>query len=62
MSEIAPLIIGSEKLASIFGQWPSFHDAEVHELHLARGHIDTENQVYHFSEFNDKASSLVDYQ
>jgi hypothetical protein len=48
MSEIAPLIIGSEKLTSIFGQWPSFHDAEVHELHLARGHIDTENQVYEF--------------
>ena len=25
MSEIASLIVGSEKLTSIFGRWPSFH-------------------------------------
>jgi hypothetical protein len=48
MSEIAPLIIGSEKLTSIFGGWPSFHDAKVHELHFQRGHIDTEAKVYEF--------------
>jgi hypothetical protein len=48
MSEIAPLIIGSGKLTPIFGQWPSFHDAEVHELHFERGHIDTEESVYEF--------------
>jgi len=48
MSEIAPLIIGSEKLTSIFDEWPSFHDAEVHELHFVQGHIDTEDQVYEF--------------
>ena len=34
MSEIASLIVGSEKLTSIFGRWPSFHDAEIHDLHL----------------------------
>jgi hypothetical protein len=38
MPEIAPLITGSEKLTSIFGRWPSFHDAEIHELHFHRGH------------------------
>jgi hypothetical protein len=48
MSEIASLIIGSEKLTSIFGRWPSFHDAEVHEIQLERGHIDTEAHLYHF--------------
>jgi hypothetical protein len=48
MSEIAPLIIGSEKLTPIFGQWPSFHDAEVHELHFERGYIDTQESVYEF--------------
>jgi Immunity protein 50 len=48
MSEIAPLIVGSEKLTSIFGGWPSFHDAEVHELHFHRGHVDTDNNLYEF--------------
>jgi hypothetical protein len=48
MSEIATLIVGSEKLTSIFGRWPSFHDAEVHEIHFERGHIDAGAQVYEF--------------
>jgi len=48
MSEIAALILGSERLTSIFGRWPSFHDAEVHELLFRRGHIDTEAKVYEF--------------
>ena len=37
MANIETLIDGSEKLTSIFGRWPSFHDAEVVELHLWRG-------------------------
>ncbi|HYT21112.1 MAG TPA: Imm50 family immunity protein [Candidatus Polarisedimenticolia bacterium] len=48
MSEIASLIVGSEKLTSIFGRWPSFHDAEIHDLHLQRGYINPEDQVYEF--------------
>ena len=48
MSEIASLIAGSEKLTSIFGRWLSFHDAEIHELHLQRGYITPEDQVYEF--------------
>jgi hypothetical protein len=48
MSEIAALIVSSEKLTDIFGRWPSFHDAEVHELNFKRGHIDTDAQVYDF--------------
>jgi hypothetical protein len=48
MPEIESLIVGSEKLTSIFGRWPSFHDAEVHELLFQRGHIDTDAGVYEF--------------
>lgn len=48
MSDIARLIIGREKLTSIFGRWPSFHDAEVYELHFWRGHIDTDAKIYDF--------------
>jgi hypothetical protein len=54
MSDIAALILGSEKLTSIFGRWPSFHDAEVHEIQLERGHIDTENGVYEFPRLTAK--------
>jgi hypothetical protein len=37
MANIDTLIEGSEKLTSIFGFWPSFHDAEVVDLQLWRG-------------------------
>ena len=37
MANIETFIEASEKLTSIFGRWPSFHDAEVVELHLWRG-------------------------
>lgn len=33
-------IKGSEKLISVFGFWPSFHDAEVHSFVLDRSGID----------------------
>ena len=33
----AELIGGSERVTSIFGTWPSFHDAEVLRLTLDRG-------------------------
>jgi hypothetical protein len=35
-AEIVANIQESEKLTKIFGRWPSFHDAEVHELRLSR--------------------------
>jgi Immunity protein 50 len=57
MSEIASLIAGSEKLTSIFGQWPSFHDADVHELHFQRGHIDEDVEVYEFPHLTVKSIS-----
>jgi hypothetical protein len=37
MSDIEKYIGGSEKLTTIFGRWPSFHDAEVIDLHLREG-------------------------
>ena len=45
---IESLIVGSEKLTGIFGYWPSFHDAEVQELHFWRGNIETERGIYDF--------------
>jgi hypothetical protein len=59
MSEIVPLIIGSEKPSSIFGRWPSFHDAEVHELNFQRGHIDREDKIYESPCLNGKTSSVA---
>lgn len=31
-----PNIPGSEEIISWYGEWPSFHDAEILELHLER--------------------------
>ena len=36
MVPIESLVHGREKLLAIFGRWPSFHDAEVMEIHLSR--------------------------
>jgi hypothetical protein len=36
---IESLIDGTEKLRAFFDAWPCFHDAEVIELHLWRGHV-----------------------
>ena len=32
MPDASAQIVGSEQLTRIFGGWPSFHDAEVHEM------------------------------
>lgn len=42
MANIETHIEGNEKLTVIFGFWPSFHDAEVVDLHLWRGDAITE--------------------
>jgi len=39
MVGIESFIKGSEKLTSIYGSWPSFHDAEVIELQYWRGDV-----------------------
>jgi hypothetical protein len=36
---IESLVEGAEKLRAFYGAWPCFHDAEIIELHLWRGHI-----------------------
>ncbi len=33
------VVAGHERLTGIYGKWPSFHDAEVVDLHLWRGHV-----------------------
>ena len=48
MNNIESFIQGSEKLTNIFGYWPSFHDAEVHELNFRRREIETERNIYVF--------------
>lgn len=48
MSSIESLIRGSDKLTRIFGFWPTFHDAEVFDLHLWRGVIDSDKGIYNF--------------
>ena len=37
---VEALIKGSERLTSVFGYWPSFHDAEIIWLRLHRAHTD----------------------
>lgn len=39
MDSIETLVVNSSKLTNIFGHWPSFHDAEVIDLHLRLGDI-----------------------
>ena len=48
MSNIESLIKGSEKLTESFGYWPTFHDAEVLELHFWRGRVDADKGIYNF--------------
>jgi hypothetical protein len=48
MPDIAPFIQDSQKLTSIFGYWPSFHDAEIIELHFWRGDVDADKKRYVF--------------
>jgi hypothetical protein len=36
-----PTIKGSEKIISVFGYWPSFHDAEILEVSLHRKFVGT---------------------
>lgn len=48
MTNIETRIEGSEKLIGIFGYWPSFHDAEVIDLHFWPGDVNPEEERYIF--------------
>ena len=48
MAGIESLIAGSDKLTTVFGYWPSFHDAEVLELHFVRGNVQPQKGIYDF--------------
>jgi hypothetical protein len=48
MGGIEAKISGSEKLTSIFGYWPSFHDAEIIDVHFWRGDVNPEKEKYLF--------------
>lgn len=45
---IAALIENSKKLIEIFHYWPTFHDAEVIDLHLWRGDVEPQAGRYVF--------------
>jgi len=47
-THIETFIEGSEKLTKIFGYWPTFHDAEVFDLHFWRGDVDPDDGRYVF--------------
>lgn len=42
------VVASHQLLTSIFGQWPSFHDAEVVDLHLWRGNVEPDRGTYIF--------------
>src|SRR6266700_8177774 len=48
MTDVGPLAESGEKLTRLFGGWPSFHDAEILELHLDRGHVEPEKNLHEF--------------
>jgi hypothetical protein len=54
MTNIETQIEGNEKLIHIFGHWPSFHDAEVIDLHLWRDDSGTERSHPRFPVFTSK--------
>ena len=41
-------IEGHEKLTQVFGYWPTFHDAEIIDMHLWRGDVDCAAKRYVF--------------
>ncbi len=54
VNESDKLVEASERLTSIFGCWPSFHDAEVIEFNLWRGDVDADAQRYVFPTLTTK--------
>jgi hypothetical protein len=48
VANIEALIVGGDKLTRIFGYWPTFHDAEILELHFSRGNVQPDKGIYHF--------------
>ncbi len=51
---IETLIEDSDKLSNIFGYWPTFHDAEVLDLHFWRGDVPPDAGRYEFPVFSVK--------
>ena len=48
MSESVKPIESHDKVTALFGVWPSFHDAEVIDLHYRRGTCSPECEVNAF--------------
>ena len=57
---MTPDIPGAETVASWFGEWPSFHDAEILSVHINRG-ARSQIRVYTFvtTERRDPAGQFV---
>ncbi len=48
MEPAESLVEHADRLTGLLGRWPSFHDAEVVELHLWRGDVDPDRESYVF--------------
>ncbi len=48
MVPIQSLVQDSDKILSVFGYWPSFHDAEIINFHWWRGNVDPEKGLFQF--------------
>ncbi len=51
MESIEPLTQGPEKLTSVFGDWPSLHDAEIIQVNPWRGSVEPEAGHFVFPDF-----------
>src|SRR5687768_9690009 len=53
-------ILNAEKLITIYGSWPTFHDAEILNLDLWRGDLQPEKEIYIFPILTAKIHLFVE--
>ena len=46
VARVEEVIVGSKKLTRVYGRWPTFHDAEVIDVHLWRGEMDPKHERF----------------
>lgn len=56
ISEAASLVKNSKKMIDYFGDWPSFHDAEILRVGLDREHCSCQLEIYFFKTSSEKDS------
>ena len=51
--EAVSLVKNSEKITNYFGEWPSFHDAEILRVQLDRQKCSCQIEIYYFKTLNE---------